>query len=76
MASRLFATPWLRRKRLELGYKQSEMAQVLSLIFRENISGSLYQKWEQQRKPVTMQKAVAIARELDVKLTDLWATKE
>lgn len=76
MGTRLIATPLLKQTRQELGYKQEEMAQVLTLVMDENISPSLYQKWEQGSKTVSMQQAVVISRELGTDLKDLWTNKK
>ncbi len=76
MATRLIATPLLKQKRVELGYTQPEMAKILSLVFNDKISGSLYQKWEQQAKSVSMPQAVAISRELDAEIDELWTVQQ
>lgn len=70
-----YATKKLKEIRDERGLTQQEMADALSLILDRNISHSLYQKWEQGTQSVRLKDAIAVCRELEVKMKELWFTK-
>lgn len=67
-----YATKRLQEVRNERGLTQQEMADTLSLVLERDISHSLYQKWEQGTVSVRLKDAIAMSRELDIKVKELW----
>lgn len=72
---KLFATKRLREIREAKELKQTEMADILSLTLKRNVSQSLYQKWEQGSTSVSLMDAVAISRQFEVNLKELWRAR-
>lgn len=70
-----YATKKLKEVRESKGFTQQEMAEILTIRFGEDISPSTYQKIEQGIYSVKIEKAVAIARELELKITELWEAR-
>lgn len=68
----LFATETLHDERERLGLTQQEMADVLSVKLKKNISLGLYQKIEYRNRGVTTEDALAIAKELGISFKHLW----
>lgn len=71
----LYATKLLKALRIEKGFTQEEMADLMMVILDRNVSHSTYQKWEQGTNPVKLKDAVKISRELGARIKELWVSK-
>jgi hypothetical protein len=71
----LYATEALSIARNERKVTQLEMANILSIKLKRDISLWLYQKWEYSKRPVSTDDALAISRELELPLNLLWRVK-
>lgn len=70
--NKLYATEALSVERERRGMTQQEMADMLSVLLKRNVSVWLYQKWEYRKRPVSTTDALAISRELGISVKELW----
>lgn len=71
----LYAKEALGIERARRGITQQEMADLLSVKLKREISLSLYQKWEYGTRGVSTEDALAISRELELSTKLLWRAK-
>lgn len=72
----LFATKALGAARERKGLTQQEMADLLTIKLDKPITMAQYQKWEQGRRSINTDAALAISRELRQSIKDLFVKGE
>jgi transcriptional regulator with XRE-family HTH domain len=70
-----YATKKLKEVRESREFTQIEMADILSLRFKEEMSQSTYKKLEQGIYGIKMERAIAISRELGIPIKELWEAR-
>jgi transcriptional regulator with XRE-family HTH domain len=67
----LYFTDQLKNIRESKKYSQKQMAELLSVITKENVDQTRLSRWEKQTRSVTNDAALAIADYFEIKVSDL-----
>lgn len=69
--SRLYITKELKNYRVEKGWTQEQMADMLAIVWKRPVSMSAYQKWEQGSKNITPDRALDLSTFTKISLRKL-----